>query len=156
MIMYPASQVDTDELQHILSLALDSNAKYFPENMEVDEEEGEDELTIKSSLYAEDQIVLAFTEGNTLIGGAVIRTTKEHVNHLDRLFILPEFQRKGYGYQAWLIIEKSYPCTGGWALRTPTCLINNVCFYVNRCGFAITGVEDMGADGVGMFVFTKS
>lgn len=155
MLILPASQSESEELQSILNAAFDSNARYFPEDMEEDEDSGE-ELTIRSALYAEDIIVLAFWEGILLLGGAIIRTGEQDINYLERLFILPQFQRRGLGYQAWLCIERLYPCKGGWRLRTPTCLINNVCFYVNRCGFAITCVEDMGNDGVGMFVFTKA
>ena len=75
---------------------------------------------------------------------------------LNRLFIAPEHQKKGYGYLAWREIEKNCSTDSGWKLRTPTYLIGNACFYINKCGFAITGVEDVGRDGIGMFVFTKT
>lgn len=87
--------------------------------------------------------------------GAVISGNSTGIHTLDRLFILPEEQGKGYGFHAWMEIENMYPDAKEWTLRTPTCLINNVCFYVNKCGFTIVRVEDMGKDGVGMYVFSK-
>lgn len=76
MLILPASQSESEELQSILNAAFDSNARYFPEDMEEDEDSGE-ELTIRSALYAEDIIVLAFWEGILLLGGAIIRTGEQ-------------------------------------------------------------------------------
>lgn len=90
-----------------------------------------------------------------MIGGAVVSGNTPWIYTLDRLFILPEEQGKGYGFLAWLAIEKMHSDVKEWRLRTPTCLINNIWFYINKCGFSIVRVEDPGNDGVGMFLFTK-
>lgn len=82
-------------------------------------------------------------------------TSNPSVNLLNRLFIAPAYQQKGYGYRAWQEIERHYTTAPVRKLRTPTYLIGNACFYINKCGFSITGVEDVGKDGIGMFVFTK-
>lgn len=155
MMIKPATPIDANNLEKIYAAAFESNARFFPDDMEEDgEEEGED-FSLEDAISSSDKTVLGIWEDGCLVGGAVISVAANGVYTLERLFILPEKQGKGYGYRAWKEIEKTHPEAKGWELRTPTCLINNVCFYVNKCGFSIVRVEDMGSDGVGMYVFRK-
>ena len=154
MLIKAAVLADTKELEEIYSSSFESNAAFFPDDMEEDDD-GEEDFSFESAITMSKKTVLGFWENARLIGGAVISQDVCEINLLERLFILPEKQGKGYGYRAWMEIEKMYPCIREWRLRTPTCLINNVCFYVNKCGFSIVRVEDMGNDGVGMYVFSK-
>ncbi|WP_224651236.1 GNAT family N-acetyltransferase [Pectobacterium versatile] len=151
MLIKTASLPDANELERIYSLSFESNGPYFPADMEEDE----DAFSFQTEIAHPDKHVLGFWVENRLAGGAIISRAANGTNLLEKLFILPDEQGKGYGYLAWSEIEKTHPCEGGWMLRTPTCLINNVCFYVNKCGFSIIRVEDMGKDGVGMYVFFK-
>ena len=149
-----ATKEDLQHLNDIYNAAFDANP--CPENLIVDEEDdGEPDMTPEVAMNCPGKTVLSFFEENTLIGGAVLDTTDSAINLLDRLFIAPAYQGKGYGYQAWQEIERKYTTGSCWKLRTPTYLIGNACFYINKCGFVITGVEDVGKDGIGMFVFTK-
>lgn len=90
-----------------------------------------------------------------LIGGAIITCSDSDANTLNRLYISPNWQNRGIGLFVWKHIEKTYFNECGWKLATPTCLINNACFYVNKCGFVISSMTDVADDGIGMFVFTK-
>ncbi|MCH4998133.1 GNAT family N-acetyltransferase [Pectobacterium carotovorum] len=155
MLIKAAVLADTKELEEIYSSSFESNAAFFPDDMEEEDDDGEEDFSFESAITMSNKTVLGFWENACLIGGAVISQDVCEINLLERLFILPEKQGKGYGYRAWMEIEKMYTCTREWRLRTPTCLINNVCFYVNKCGFSIVRVEDMGNDGVGMYVFSK-
>lgn len=155
MLIKAAVLADTKELEEIYSSSFESNAAFFPDDMEEEDDDGEEDFSFESAITMSRKTVLGFWENARLIGGAVISQDVCEINLLERLFILPEKQGKGYGYRAWMEIEKMYPCVREWRLRTPTCLINNVCFYVNKCGFSIVRVEDMGNDGVGMYVFSK-
>ncbi|MBD0845907.1 GNAT family N-acetyltransferase [Pectobacterium versatile] len=155
MLIKAAIIADANELERIYTLSFESNASYFPADMEDDEGDAEDEFSCESEISMPGKCVLGFWVANHLIGGAVISRAVHEANLLEKLFILPEEQGKGYGHRAWLEIEKMQPCKEGWKLRTPTSLINNVGFYVNKCGFSIISVEDLGNDGVGMFVFYK-
>lgn len=85
----------------------------------------------------------------------MLDTSNHAVNLPDRLFIAPAYQGEGHGYRAWREIKQHCTTAPVWKLRTPTYLIVNACFYINKCGFSITGVEDVVKDGIGMFVFTK-
>ncbi|MBQ4793607.1 GNAT family N-acetyltransferase [Pectobacterium versatile] len=155
MLIKVAVLADTKELEEIYSSSFESNAAFFPDDMEEEDDDGEEDFSFESAITMSKKTVLGFWENARLIGGAVISQDVCEINLLERLFILPEKKGKGYGYRAWMEIEKMYPCVREWRLRTPTCLINNVCFYVNKCGFSIVRVEDMGNDGVGMYVFSK-
>lgn len=156
MLIKAASVSDVNELERIYSLSFESNARFFPDDMEEDEDGDEEDFSFTSEMRRFGTHVMGIWVNNRLTGGAIISRSSEGANMLEKLFILPCEQGKGYGYRAWLEIERSYPCKAGWTLRTPTCLINNVCFYVNKCGFSIIRVEDLGRDGVGMFVFYKA
>ncbi|MFV2949590.1 GNAT family N-acetyltransferase [Pseudomonas japonica] len=151
-----AASADVDELERIYALSFESNAPFFPDDMEEEDGDADDDLSFSSALSLPNKTVLTIWKDDHLIGGALISRVPNQAYLLERMFILPEEQGKGYGHRAWIEIEKTLPCPGGWILRTPTCLINNVCFYVNKCGFSIIRVEDMGRDGVGMYVFTKA
>lgn len=145
-------KADLQQLNWIYNAAFESNP--CPDNLIEEDGDGPD-LTPEMALESSEKTVLSFFEGDSLIGGAVLDISNTTVNLLDRLFIAPEYHGKGYGYRAWREIEKYYTTAPGWKLRTPTYLIGNACFYINKCGFSITGVEDVGKDGIGMFVFTK-
>lgn len=143
---------DIEYLNAIYNDAFESNP--CPDNL-IEDDDDEPDLIPEIAMNNPDKIVLSFFEDGNLIGGAIIDNHRSDINILDRLFISPCFQRKGYGYQAWQEIEKNFSTGLCWKLRTPTYLINNACFYINKCGFSITEVEDIGEDGIGMFVFTK-
>ncbi len=153
MRMEKARSEDLRPLSVIYDAAFRSNP--CPENL-IEEDDDEPDLTPEVALEYPSKTILSFFEGESLIGGAVLDTSDPTANVLDRLFIAPECQGKGYGYRAWQEIEQHYTTAPIWKLRTPSYLIGNICFYINKCGFSITGVEDVGKDGIGMFVFTKS
>jgi hypothetical protein len=155
MLIKAAILANATELEQIYSLSFESNASFFPDDMEEEYDESEEDLSFESAIMMPDKTVLGLWINDRLIGGAVISGNSTGIHTLERLFILPEEQGKGYGLHAWMEIENMYPDAKEWTLRTPTCLINNVCFYVNKCGFTIVRVEDMGKDGVGMYVFSK-
>ena len=155
MLIKTAIPANAIELEQIYSLSFESNSSFFPDDMEEEDDESEEDFSFESAIMTPDKTVLELWVNNRLIGGAVISGNSAGIHTLDRLFILPEEQGKGYGLLAWREIENMYPEAKEWILRTPTCLINNVCFYVNKCGFTIVRVEDMGNDGVGMYVFSK-
>ena len=133
--------------------AFESNV--FPEYMIEDEDDDEPDLSPAISINRNDLITLTIYEDGKIVGGAILDCTGNDKNKLERLFISPEYQRHGLGFAAWQKIVQDYSENRGWILRTPTCLMNNICFYVNKCGFHIVRVEDIGSDGIGMFVFEK-
>ena len=145
---------DIPQLNDIYDAAFESNP--CPENLIEDEaDDDEPDLTPEIALKNPSKTLLSFFEEDSIIGGAVLDISNPAINLLDRLFIAPPYQKRGYGNMAWQEIEQHYTSAPIWKLRTPTYLIGNAYFYINKCGFSITGVEDIGKDGIGMFVFTK-
>ena len=71
-------------------------------------------------------------------------------------FISSQIQGKGYGQKALRMIEESYPEVTTWRLVTPTQVIRNAVFYINKCGYSIVSVVDWDKENeCGMFVFEK-
>ena len=93
------------------------------------------------ALLAEPGIeALHLMQGNTPVGGVVVRIDEatQH-NVVELFFISPHCQNRGLGYQAWQAIEAYYPRTRVWQLVSPYFEERNIHFYVNKCGFCITG-----------------
>lgn len=153
MIISKTTLTEIDELETIYKNAFESNI--FPDNMIETEEDDEEDLSPCIAIKKSELISLSIYHNGKLIGGAILDCVNYEKNKLERLFISPSDHNKGLGYEAWKIIERDYSKKQGWMLKTPTCLMNNICFYVNKCGFHIVKVEDVGADGIGMFVFEK-
>lgn len=151
----PTIQCDLEQLERAYNEAFESNSRFFPDNMVEDEEDESPDLSPFLAYSMPDKISLSFEVDRVIVGGAILTRHNSSANKLERFYISPEYQNKGFGYKAWKYIEETYPNPFGWELVTPTCLINNAYFYINKCGFVISQVRDIADDGVGMFVFKK-
>ncbi|MHC1760906.1 MAG: GNAT family N-acetyltransferase [Negativicutes bacterium] len=152
----PMDQSNFKEAKIIMEKSFNSNMNKFPKDIEVSDTEGKDEgPTLDGVLGNPEATPLVFCLNGKIVGGAVLLIKEDHNNTLDILFVDPGNLDKGIGYRAWQEIEKEYPDTVTWNTITPTCLMRNVCFYVNKCGFHIVKVEKADHD-VGMFVFQKT
>jgi len=110
--------------------------------------------SIDGILERPEETPLLFYQEGKMVGGTVLIINEDNNNILTLLFVDPTYFDKGIGYQAWLEIEKRYPQTKTWITETPTFLMKNVTFYVNKCGFHIIRVEGPKHDE-SMFVFQK-
>jgi len=66
---------------------------------------------------------------NIIIGAFFLIPTKENVMWFEDFVIKPEYQGKGYGYQAMELVEKLYPNIKEWKLTTPVFSIGNQHLY---------------------------
>ncbi len=96
------------------------------------------------------------------IGGVILKIDRAtHRNSLDLFFISPNQHSKGLGLAAWRKIEKMHPETQVWETCTPYFEKRNIHFYVNKCGFKITGFFNQhypapeGPTDFDFFVFEK-
>ena len=110
--------------------------------------------SIDGILERPEETPLLFYMDGRMVGGAVLIINGDN-NILTLLFVDPTCFDKGIGYRAWMEIEKRYPQTKTWTTETPTFLMKNVAFYVNKCGFHIIRVNDPKKDE-SMFVFQKT
>lgn len=154
MILSKTIPAEIKDLETIYKEAFASNV--FPDNIIITEDDDEEEdLSPEVAIKRDDLTSLSIYHNGKLVGGAILDCTNFTKNKLERLFLSPAVHNQGLGYEAWKIIERDYSKKCGWMLKTPTCLMSNICFYVNKCGFHIVKVEDVGADGIGMFIFEK-
>ena len=91
-----------------------------------------------ASFNAPGAVVYHIVQGETRVGGAVVRIddTGRH-NILELFFISPQYHSRGLGLAAWRAIEALYLETEVWETITPYFEKRNIHFYVNRCGFHI-------------------
>lgn len=68
-------------------------------------------------------------EGDRLIGGVILTVPASGYARVDRIFIHPDLQGKGYGKEAIRVIEDMYPDITRWQLETSARQINNRYFY---------------------------
>jgi len=112
--------------------------------------------SIDGVLEKVEETPLCFYQDGKIVGGAVLILNDDNNNVLLLLFIDSKNLDKGIGYKAWLEIEKRYPQTKTWTTETPPCLMRNIHFYVNKCGFHIIRVKDPKKEEEAMFVFQKT
>lgn len=68
-----------------------------------------------------------------------------------------QIQGKGYGQKVLKMIEEKYTEVKIWRLVTPTQVLRNAVFYINKCGYSIVRVDDWDKEKeCGMFVFEKN
>ena len=134
IILKPMTEVDKEEfkekIQESFCIAI---KEYFGK---VDPIPSDEEL--EEAFAASDNECFCIFEGNTKIGGTVIRVdNKTNRNCLDLFFIYAGQHGKGLGLKAWKAIEKKFPETKVWETVTPYFEKRNINFYVNKCGFHI-------------------
>lgn len=142
-----------DEAKRIMEETFTASISDLPEDFGVAHDDG-DIPSIDGILEKPEATPLVFYQGERMIGGAVVIINDNNKNVLELLFIDLNSLDKGIGYKAWLEIEKKYPETKTWTTITPPCLMRNVHFYVNKCGFKIIRIDDPKSPDA-MFVFQK-
>ena len=75
------------------------------------------------------------------IGAISIKEKSEKVYYIGCLCVIPEFQRKGIGYQLINFIKEQYNDWQKLELITPIDKEKNVKFYTEKCGFIIDNEE---------------
>lgn len=102
-------------------------------------------------------VPLAAYENNTMVGGALLEIKPDGHNSLALFWVKCSMIDHGIGYRIWTKIEQAYPGTKTWKTVTPSILMRNVYFYVNKCGFHIVKLEfEEGQEDECMFVFQKT
>ena len=81
---------------------------------------------------------------NKPIGAIIVWINENHENFLGNMFIEPDLQDKGLGTRVWRFIEGEYPDTVIWRTETPGYSKRNHHFYVNKCGFKIVRIDNVG------------
>ena len=91
-----------------------------------------------------------------IVGSVIIKEIEPETKEILLFFIAPKMQGKNLGQNALKMVEELYPETRIWRLATPTQVLRNSVFYINKCGYSIVRVNEWDKDKEsGMFVFEK-
>ena len=153
IIIVPMNPDNFDEAKKMMRRSFATTMEDLPKDRGANDHDT-DLPSIDGILERPEETPLLFYQDGKMVGGAVLSIQGDNNNILTLLFVDPTCFDKGIGHRAWREIEKRYPRTKTWTTETPTFLLKNVTFYVNKCGFHITGVKDPKQDE-SMFVFQK-
>ena len=145
------------QLEQIEEASFNVNGKYF-ENGVIPPlpEEDKDIYSFKALCEAEDTEMWTILIAGEMAGGAVVKDISTDKKEIVLFFISPKIQGKGHGQRALKMIEDSYPEVKIWRLVTPTQVLRNAVFYINKCGYSIVRVDEWDKEKeCGMFVFEK-
>jgi len=91
---------------------------------------------------------------NEDIGYIRIRCFEDNACHLSQMFILPEFQNKGYAQQAIAKAESFYPNAQKWTLDTIK-QESKLCHLYEKMGYKLTGTEKNIKPGMDLVDYEK-
>lgn len=154
----PAKAVEFEQLEQMEEASFHVNSKYFENGVLPPlPEEDKEAYSFKALCEAQDTEIWTILIEDELAGGAVVKDISIDKKEVVLFFMSPQVQGNGYGQTALKMIEDSYPDVKTWRLVTPTQVIRNVVFYINKCGYSIVSVEGWDKEKeCGMFVFEKN
>ncbi len=137
--------------------AFNVHARYFPDGVvpgAAEDDRGEYDL--RTIMDAPDYTVLAIYDDDKYVGGAIVRDMGKHVREIEIFYLIVEYQSQGIGKNALQMVEDYFPDTRIFRLITPSNVVRNVVFYVNKCGYRIVKVVDYDRESnTGDYVFEK-
>lgn len=154
IIVVPMTIENFDEAKNMMERSFATTMEDLPKNSDADDHANELPC-IDGILEKPEETPVCFYQDGKMVGGAVLIIHEDSNNILTLLFIDSKCLDKGIGYKAWREIEKRYPQTKTWTTETPPCLMRNIHFYVDKCGFHIIRVKDP-KNVESMFVFQKT
>ena len=99
-----------------------------------------------------DQYFIRLNDKN--IGYIRIQRIDEDIYRLSQMFILPEFQEKGYAQKAIKQAESLYPQAKKWILDTIK-QETKLCHLYEKMGYQLTGVEKSIKEGMDSVDYSK-
>ena len=100
--------------------------------------------------------MLGIYDGQMLIGGATVQSLENYEYEIYEFFIAVEYQSKGIGKNALELVENYFEDAKVFRLITPSQVIRNTVFYVNKCGYHIVKVVDFNKEeNCADYVFEK-
>lgn len=131
--------------------------KYFPDGIvpgagDDDREEHDLNTIIDDPMFT----VLAIYDDDIFVGGAIVEDKGECEKDISIFFLIVEYQSKGIGKIALDMVETYFPDARVFRLITPSQVVRNTVFYVNKCGYRIVKVVDFDKEtNTADYVFEK-
>lgn len=148
---------EISDLIELEELSFEVNAKYFENGILPPFTKEEKEQYSLYTLYNQnDTELLSIYYGDEIIGCVIIKDITRFKKEILLFFISSKYQGKNLGQRVLKKTEERYPDIRTWRLVTPTQVLRNSVFYINKCGFSIVKVEDYDKEkDFGTFVFEK-
>jgi GNAT superfamily N-acetyltransferase len=137
--------------------AFNVHARYFPEGIVPGAAENDrDEYNLSKIMDDPKFTVLSIKDDGRFVGGAVVEDMGKHVREIAIFFLIVEYQSRGIGKTALDMVEAYFPDTRIFRLITPSNVVRNVVFYVNKCGYRIIKAVDYDREAnTADYVFEK-
>ena len=137
--------------------AFNVHDRYFPDGIvpgAAEDDRGEYDL--RKVMDDPKYTVLGIYDDVRFVGGAIVEDRGKHVREIEIFFLIVEYQSKGIGKTALELVEAYFPETRVFRLITPSNVVRNVVFYVNKCGYRVIKVVGYDREtNMGDYVFEK-
>lgn len=137
--------------------AFNIHARYFPDGIvpgAAEDDRGEYDL--KKIMDDPKYTVLSIKDNGRFIGGAIVKETGKDSREIEIFFLIVEYQGKGIGKEVLTLVEDYFPDTRVFRLITPSNVVRNTVFYVNKCGYRVVEVVDYDREAnTADYVFEK-
>lgn len=136
--------------------AFDVHAKYFEDGLIPKGDEEEHKYEPEKLLDNPKFTLLSIKDGEKFIGGAIVEKMEKNVFDIGIFYLIVEYQAKGIGKQALDMIEEYFSYAKKFTLITPSQVLQNTVFYINKCGYNIVKVIDFDREkNTADFIFEK-
>jgi GNAT superfamily N-acetyltransferase len=153
----PLKEEEVDLFNKADEAAFNVHARYFPGGIvpgAAEDDRGEYDL--RKVMNDPKFTVLSIYDDDRFIGGAIVEDKGQTVKEIEIFFLIVEYQSKGIGKTALELIEDYFPDAGIFRLITPSNVVRNVVFYVNKCGYKVVKVVGYDRDtNTADYVFEK-
>ncbi|WP_223701615.1 GNAT family N-acetyltransferase [Sutcliffiella deserti] len=136
-----AVMMDAEELTEIMKTTFNAEAKkWLPDQEDVVD------YNIKPPGYSSIEMTKYMMEelefykivyDKAIVGGIIATISGRSFGRIDRIFVHPNYQGKGIGSRAIMLIEEEFPNVTAWDLETSSRQVNNHYFY-EKMGYKIT------------------
>lgn len=121
--------------------AFNVHSRYFPDgNVHGADEDGDEELNLEKIIDEPMFTVLSIRDDDKFIGGAIVEDKKNGYGEIHIFFLTVEYQSRGIGRFALEMVENYFPDVKVFQVVTPSQVVRNVVFYVNKCEYKIVRV----------------
>lgn len=150
------SKDEIDLFKQTHDLAFEVQARYFKDGILPGFSEDDDEFDLNILIDKPNYTVLGIYNDQSFIGGATVQTVEKHVYEIFEFFIAVDYQSKGIGKDALKLVENYFKDAKLFRLITPSQVVRNTVFYVNKCGYQIVKVIDFNKEeNYADYVFEK-
>jgi GNAT superfamily N-acetyltransferase len=138
----PMKESDVECLAPIMKAAFNADAKLHL-GQEAGGPPGYDNGDFLRKWYFENQVhAYVIKKDGTPIGGVNVFDYNNGEGYLGNMFIDPTWANQGFGHLTWQYIEQKHPKIVKWKTDTPKFAKRNLYFYIEKCGFKATNLDD--------------